>query len=687
MLAVKNTMIKTRVVILAVIPLITISYFAIDKIYQSKKNKDLISNYSFLTQFFEVISPLNYATLQENFYTRRYIETKVKDQRTLRDLLQDMQETRDQVDLYKEQFSNFIKTNHRLLKQNGLIDQVEVLSERYRHLPYLRHAADEKRRISPEMASLLGVKNIYVMVEYQGFSRKMLKIMRHASNAMMGNARLAQLAKSYYYLVESSIHSLNLNGLVYKNIYSPLDTWKFKELTISLTDFNIANREVKDLAPANIYTQYQKNLLNNSQYQFAVATIRRIFKGYSKGKPETHIAEPLIWDGVSIDVLNAYQATSKLVLNQFSQQGIEAQTEADHKLMVTVAIGLISIGLIVIICVVIIKSITRPLRSMVDKFQVLASSKDMSITLDESGNDELAELARAFNDLIRQFNQALCEVKAQAQALLTTSRCVDQHTSESKALATSQLTATDSVSVATTEMVSTIEEVTHHAQTTSTAVDNAHQLSMSSIEKSQYSQSMMKSLTTELGETYQVVNDLNKRAIAINGILAIIEGIAEQIDLLALNAAIEAARAGDAGRGFSVVAEEVRNLANRTQSSTMEIHQKVEGLLVGAKKASDNMKSLQNNGVEAGDSVQDSASMVKIITEKLDEILLMSQQIATAAEQQTTASNEIGQQVVRINDDCRNLTDKASQSSEHCEHLMVNGRKLNEIINTFKLSA
>lgn len=355
--------------------------------------------------------------------------------------------------------------------------------------------------------------------------------------------------------------------------------------------------------------------------------------------------------------------------------------------MVTAVVGLFSIGLIVIICTAIIKSITRPLREIVNKFQRLAANKDMSMTLDESGKDELAELGRAFNYLISQFNQALCEVKAQADALLITGKSVDQHMSESRALSADQLAATDSVSVAITEMVTTIEEVARHAQTTSGAVENAHQLSMSSIEKSQHSQDRMNRLTAELGETHKVVNHLNQQTIAINSILAVIESIAEQIDLLALNAAIEAARVGDAGRGFSVVADEVRNLATRTQDSAKEIHQQIDGLLVGAKKASNSMQLLQNEGEDAVASVQNSASMVQVITEKLDEILLMAQHIATAAEQQTVVSNEIGKDVVRINDGCRNLTDKANQSSEHCEHLMANGRQLDEVINTFRLNA
>lgn len=299
----------------------------------------------------------------------------------------------------------------------------------------------------------------------------------------------------------------------------------------------------------------------------------------------------------------------------------------------------------------IIASINSPLQQLIKDFNQLATSKDMTLRTNTEGDNELTSVANAFNLLISTFEKTLLKIRKQILSMDDVTQQVSSSMHDSMTLIDNQKSATDSISVAINEMTATIYEVAKMSSSTSDIVQRANDLSVTGEQDAHSSRKTMDSLFNELGDTSNIVANLNEEANQISNILQIIKGISERTNLLALNAAIEAARAGDAGRGFAVVADEVRELSKRTQDSTELIQEQIEALINGAAKASKKMELLQANGSEAVAIVQKSSEAFITIKQELNQITDMASQIAVAAEEQTNVTDEINERVHLIKDD------------------------------------
>ncbi|KMT64825.1 methyl-accepting chemotaxis protein [Catenovulum maritimum] len=394
----------------------------------------------------------------------------------------------------------------------------------------------------------------------------------------------------------------------------------------------------------------------------------------------------LDWQPLLESLNNAYQTAISNTLADINATKNTLVEQAEKQLWYTLGwVAFILVGLLVV-SFIILQSITKPLKNVVKSIIKLASNKDMSLQLPDEGSNELGELTRAFNSLVSSFNQALISISSHSNSMNNTTIEVDQAMTKSLKLSSNQLNATDSVAVAMNQMTATTQDVSNMAQQTAFAVQNAHNVSVQSAENANVSRNMMESLTKELGNTGEVVQNLNEEASQISNILNVIQSIAEQTNLLALNAAIEAARAGDMGRGFAVVADEVRSLAGRTQESTEQIRGQIENLLAGAEAASRNMNSLQNEGTKAIEVVLQSSAAFDKMESELNQIMAMAEQIATASEEQSSVSNEINERVTTIRDDSEMMAQQANLSLTSSHSLSEEGVELAKHIDQFQLT-
>jgi len=325
--------------------------------------------------------------------------------------------------------------------------------------------------------------------------------------------------------------------------------------------------------------------------------------------------------------------------------------------------GIVGVGLLV--CLILVVGfpilVTRPLENLLHRIEQIADGDgDLRVRLDVLSRDELGKLSIAFNrfldklqPLIKEVGRVTGEVADSAQSLAGMAAANDR-------LISSEHAAVDQVSTAATEMSAAVNEVARNAQNAADAARSAEVQSREGAQVVGATITAMRQLAQEVESASGTIQTLEQETANIGAVLAVIKGIAEQTNLLALNAAIEAARAGEQGRGFAVVADEVRALAARTQDSTKDIQQMIERLQVGVQNA---VKAMDSGSVKARDSVDRAAGVDQILSESsnsVGRINDMAAQIATACEEQSSVTEEIARNI----SDIRELSNEAAATSE-----------------------
>ena len=331
-----------------------------------------------------------------------------------------------------------------------------------------------------------------------------------------------------------------------------------------------------------------------------------------------------------------------------------------------------------------VNAITIPLKKVNDLLNI-ASSGDLTHNLDDSSQDEFGQLAKNCNKLILSLKELIRGINVRAEQLAAASEQTSAVTTQTTKSIQDQKAQIGLVATATTEMHSTSQMVSQNAEDTLLEIRNADQESNKVRDISLENKATIEVLARDVEDAAQVIHKLHQDSASIGSILDVIRGIADQTNLLALNAAIEAARAGEQGRGFAVVADEVRTLASRTQESTQEINAMIEVLQEGAEKAVSVMDQGKQQTARCVEQTELATQALDIISEAVKRAHDVSSQIEQSAREQNLVSQDISEKLETIVGIAEETTVGAQQTSESSEEVARLAEELQSSIRQFKV--
>lgn len=302
-----------------------------------------------------------------------------------------------------------------------------------------------------------------------------------------------------------------------------------------------------------------------------------------------------------------------------------------------------------------------------------------------NSKDEFGDLSRWVNDLVDNLQGLIKSINQTANQVAESAQDNVLRSGGSKKLMSSQNDQTTSVASAMTEMVATVQEVEKSTEVTFHQVQSVDQRATENRVKMEANIKEVEALVEKIEHSVAVVNQLDEYSQNIGRILEVIQGIAEQTNLLALNAAIEAARAGEQGRGFAVVADEVRTLATRTHDSTEEIQSVIGQLQKGVKETVVSMEACCNSAYTSMSETRSVGESLAALQECMQEIRDMSTQISTAAGQQSVVAQDINRSIHDISSMSEQASDSASQSELSSTDLAALAGKQKDLLSKFKV--
>ncbi|NOH55301.1 methyl-accepting chemotaxis protein [Vibrio coralliilyticus] len=364
-----------------------------------------------------------------------------------------------------------------------------------------------------------------------------------------------------------------------------------------------------------------------------------------------------------------------------------AQVAQEHYEAYMVQVAWQTAAMIVVFVVLLLfaaRIMLRQTQYLSDSIKLMAD-RNLSVPIEMECKDEYGDVARELEKTRMQLQEMIKLQIDASQELAGLTEVMTMSMSETKESAQEEFNEIDQLATAMSEMSSTVQTVADHAQNASSLTENASGQAESGQRFVQGTVQKISDLSKDISASAQAVNQVEESVESIGSVVGTIQGISEQTNLLALNAAIEAARAGEAGRGFAVVADEVRNLAQRTQGATVEIQEMITQLQSSASSAVELMEKSVVEAAEGVDLVTNAGSELDGIVAQVNQINDMNFQIATAAGQQSSVAEEMNQNLTNVRELVEASVTVVSELLETSEIMQKNAEGLDAKITSFKV--
>lgn len=428
------------------------------------------------------------------------------------------------------------------------------------------------------------------------------------------------------------------------------------------------------------FTEQLKSSGQAAELQEAAAQFHQAFIALGKGNQSMGLSAD---DGLQGQMRSAIHATEQQLDRMITDvtDAIDSAVSAAKLLAVTLFVIVLTV--VVTLVLLTSQSIIRPIDAVSLTISRIRQQNDFRLRVDAHGKDEMSSMAADFNamlgdfqDLIKGVNQAMTMLDGATAELAASIAKTRQGMG-------AQQSESDMVATAVTEMGATIEQIASHTEATATKAQNTNQNAIHGMKEVENTVNSIHTLSAQLEDATVVLSELEKDSTTIGSVLDVIRGIAEQTNLLALNAAIEAARAGEQGRGFAVVADEVRSLAQRTAESTRQIEQIIHGLQSRTRNIVQVMQHCRQQGQNSVQQAQTANELLGAITADVNTIMEMTTQIATAIDEQSKVAAEVNSNVVRIRDITEESLHIAQQNEQISEEVSMQASVLHSSVDKF----
>lgn len=517
-------------------------------------------------------------------------------------------------------------------------------------------------------------------------------------SSMMNEKRV--ILKNYVDIALTSIKSVVASGsyddaVIKKQVADQLRDILFGEskdgymFVYDYGGINIVMGPKPELEGKNLYGLQDANGVNVIKDLIDSAKSGGEFLEYSWNKPSKNAEAPKLGYAQAIEQYNWMVGTG-FYIDDIDDAVMAAHMEIDKRInramMLIAIVGLVLIILVAFISLFVTGRITKPIQDTVSALNNISHGEgDLTRRLKVYADDEVGQVSISFNHFVEKIHQLVLEIKDSVGDLSESTRQMNIVVTRTNENVAKQKDETMHAATAVHEMAATAEDVAGNASRAAEAAQQADSETASGQIIVEDTIVSISHLSEDVNRATDVINQLSDDAEQIGDVINVIKGIADQTNLLALNAAIEAARAGELGRGFSVVADEVRTLANRTQQSTEEINHMIELLLGRVKEAVGVMNNSRSQGENTVMQAQKASVSLKTIMAAVSTITNMNTQIATAAEEQTVVTDEISRNVQQVADIAEDSSVKALELESTSAELISLENRLAAVVNQFKV--
>ena len=432
-------------------------------------------------------------------------------------------------------------------------------------------------------------------------------------------------------------------------------------------------------------TQSQVNLFQEKSNLPMVTELQRmraiVNEKRTGGNFQTDVGH---WFGTATKRINDLGLIGDVIASDLIKLAQGSAASAKNTLITLASITLVILFISFYFSTVIGRNISGSVNQLKSVMVNVEKNSDLTLRADVKGDDEIAEMGEAFNKMLQTFSSLIGNISVSSRQLTTSAEEMSAVSEASTQAIMQQLSETEQVATASTQMSASGQEVARNANEASNATHNADEQANAGNLLVVDATNSINSLVTEIEQTTSIIHELEEGSTNIGSVLDVIRAIAEQTNLLALNAAIEAARAGEQGRGFAVVADEVRSLASRTQESTAEIQTMIEKLQKGASAA---VKAMDQGSAQAQSSSElsnQATTSISEITHAVSKISEMNIQIANAAEEQNTVAEEINRKITSISIISHQASDGAQQTATASSQVASLASELESTVSVFK---